>query len=114
MHFVRSWGPLLRAWSLVDDHGVARMSDIADQAEAAMHKGNGTQATALWGHLEELVGNLTDHVDWYNMRKHNTGDDDDGGVNGGVRSGGNVVAGCLASPACAARLPGMWVLAASG
>lgn len=72
----RSWGPLLRAWSLLDDHGVEQLDTLVAEAATALAHDNGTAATLAWGRAEELVGNLTDHVDWYNMRKHNTGDDD--------------------------------------
>lgn len=72
----RSWGPLLRAWSLLDDHGVLLLDAIVDDAATALSHNNGTAATLAWGQAETLVGNLTDNVDWYNMRKHNTGDDD--------------------------------------
>lgn len=72
----RSWGPLLRAWSLLDDYGVVQLDAIVNEAATALARNNGTAATLAWGRAEELVGNLTDHVDWYNMLQHNTDDDD--------------------------------------
>lgn len=50
---------------------------MVNEAATALAHNNGTAATLAWGRAEALVGNLTDNVDWYNMRKHNTGDDDD-------------------------------------
>ena len=40
-----------------------------------MNGGNGTEATALWGVLEEALTNATDAVDWYNVLLHHVPDD---------------------------------------
>ena len=40
-----------------------------------MNGGNGTEATALWGTLEEGLSNATDDVDWYNVLLHHVPDD---------------------------------------
>ena len=40
-----------------------------------MNGGNGTEATALWGVLEEGLSNATDAVDWYNVLLHHVPDD---------------------------------------
>lgn len=75
-HFVASWGPLLRSWSLVDDAGAQQLADLADATKDALARNNGTEATRLWGKVEGTVGRLTDNVNWYNMLQHNIPDDD--------------------------------------
>ena len=61
-------------------------------AQGAMNGGNGTEATALWGLLEEGLSNATDAVDWYNVLLHHVPDDAaaanglvDGAVKGSAR-----------------------------
>ena len=39
-----------------------------------MNGGNGTEATALWGVLQEGLSNATDAVDWYNVLLHHVPD----------------------------------------
>jgi len=46
-----------------------------ERAQSAVKGGNGTEATALWGALEEGLSNATDAVDWYNVLLHHVPDD---------------------------------------
>ena len=48
---------------------------LALTVQGAMNGGNGTEATALWGALEEGLSNATDAVDWYNVLLHHVPDD---------------------------------------
>ena len=46
------------------------------QVQSAVAGGQLAKATELWAALEEGISNATDNVDWYNVLRHNTGDDD--------------------------------------
>ena len=56
-----------------------------------MNGGNGTEATALWGALEEGLSNATDNVDWYNVLLHNVAHED--------AAAGGLLTGSCSSPA---------------
>ena len=43
--------------------------------QVAVAAGKLEHATELWAMLEEGIGNATDNVDWYNVLRHNVGDD---------------------------------------
>ena len=73
---------LLLRWQLAAANRAARTvsqacatSDVSLNAQGAVNGGNGTEATALWGALEEGLSNVTDAVDWYNVLRHHVPDD---------------------------------------
>ncbi|KAB1265842.1 Retinoid-inducible serine carboxypeptidase [Camelus dromedarius] len=52
---VVSWGPYLYSVSLLDDQGLAEVSEIAEQVLDAVNKGLYKEATMLWGKAEMVV-----------------------------------------------------------
>lgn len=66
-----------------------------------MNGGNGTEATALWGTLEEGLTNATDSVDWYNVLLHHV-PDDAAVANGLVHGAANLLIGRIQLVFCAA------------
>lgn len=74
--YVKTWGPLLRQWSLLDINQAASLQKVADACVEACDKGEWLNATALWGQVENVVEEYTDNVDFYNMLLHNVDDDE--------------------------------------
>lgn len=52
---VLSWGPYLYSVSLLDNKGLAEVSDIAEQVLNAVNKGFYKEATQLWGKAEMII-----------------------------------------------------------
>nr|KAF6296854.1 serine carboxypeptidase 1 [Myotis myotis] len=64
---VLSWGPYLYSMSLLDDQGLAEVSQVAEQVLDAVNKGLYKEATQLWGKAEMVVEQNTDGVNFYNI-----------------------------------------------
>nr|BAE32033.1 unnamed protein product [Mus musculus] len=64
---VLSWGPYLYSMSLLDNQGLAEVSDIAEQVLDAVNKGFYKEATQLWGKAEMIIEKNTDGVNFYNI-----------------------------------------------
>ncbi|XP_054565263.1 retinoid-inducible serine carboxypeptidase [Eptesicus fuscus] len=68
---VLSWGPYLYSMSLLDDQGLAEVSQVAEQVLDAVNKGLYKEATQLWGKAEMVVEQNTDGVNFYNILTKN-------------------------------------------
>ncbi|XP_036310063.1 retinoid-inducible serine carboxypeptidase isoform X1 [Pipistrellus kuhlii] len=64
---VLSWGPYLYSISLLDDQGLAEVSQVAEQVLDAVDKGLYKEATQLWGKAEMVIEQNTDGVNFYNI-----------------------------------------------
>lgn len=64
---VLSWGPYLYSMSLLDDQGLAEVSQVAEKVLDAVNKGLYKEATQLWGQAEMVVEQNTDGVNFYNI-----------------------------------------------
>lgn len=64
---VLSWGPYLYSMSLLDDQGLAEVSQVAEQVLDAVDKGLYKEATQLWGKAEMVIEQNTDGVNFYNI-----------------------------------------------
>eukprot|EP00271_Cylindrocystis_brebissonii_P017536 TRINITY_DN4600_c0_g2_i1.p1 TRINITY_DN4600_c0_g2~~TRINITY_DN4600_c0_g2_i1.p1 ORF type:complete len:561 (-),score=89.06 TRINITY_DN4600_c0_g2_i1:324-2006(-) len=73
--FMKVWGSQLRTLGLLDDYGQAQVDSFAVDAETAIKEGRLADATTFWGEQEEIIDELTDHVDFYNVLNHNVADD---------------------------------------
>lgn len=69
---VLSWGPYLYSMSLLDNQGLAEVSDIAEQVLDAVNKGFYKEATQLWGKAEMIIEKNTDGVNFYNILTKST------------------------------------------
>jgi len=69
MDYVNSWAPYLRATSMVDDMGFAKIADAAHQTQKAVDAGQWESATSLWGYTERVIMQVADGVDFYNILK---------------------------------------------
>lgn len=63
-----SYGPWMRANSLVNDVQSEELTDIALQAATQLAKGNGTEATNLWGIQQNAYSVMSAGVNVYNVR----------------------------------------------
>ncbi|XP_065387375.1 retinoid-inducible serine carboxypeptidase isoform X1 [Macaca fascicularis] len=52
---VLSWGPYLYSMSLLEDKGLAEVSEVAEQVLSAVNKGLYREATELWGKAEMII-----------------------------------------------------------
>jgi serine carboxypeptidase 1 len=75
MDYVNTWGPYLKALSVMDDKDLASATTQAQRCQNLADSNQWTDATYCWGDMEDLVGRLTDGVSWYNILKR--GDTDD-------------------------------------
>ncbi|KAM5149551.1 retinoid-inducible serine carboxypeptidase [Callospermophilus lateralis] len=64
---VLSWGPYLYSMSLLEDKGLAEVSNVAEQVLDAVNKGFYTEATQLWGKAETIIEKNADGVNFYNI-----------------------------------------------
>ncbi|XP_017728600.1 PREDICTED: retinoid-inducible serine carboxypeptidase [Rhinopithecus bieti] len=69
---VLSWGPYLYSMSLLEDKGLAEVSEIAEQVLKAVNKGLYREATELWGKAEMIIEQNTDGVNFYNILTKST------------------------------------------
>jgi len=75
MDYVNTWGPYLKALSVMDDKDLASTTSQAQRCQNLVDSNQWSDATNCWGDMENLVGRLTDDVSWYNILKR--GDTDD-------------------------------------
>ncbi|XP_032471797.1 retinoid-inducible serine carboxypeptidase isoform X4 [Phocoena sinus] len=64
---VLSWGPYLYSMSLLDDQGLAEVSQAAEQVLDAINKRLYKEATELWEKAEMVIEQNTDGVNFYNI-----------------------------------------------
>ncbi|XP_073735668.1 retinoid-inducible serine carboxypeptidase isoform X2 [Callorhinus ursinus] len=69
---VLSWGPFLYSMSLLDDQGLAEVSQVAEDVLDAVNKGLYKEATQLWGKAEMVIEQNTDGVNFYNILTKST------------------------------------------
>jgi len=67
--YVMSWAPYLYATSLIDDEGRDKINDAALQTKQAVEAGQWSLATQLWGRTEQVIMQVADGVDFYNILK---------------------------------------------
>ncbi len=65
--FVDAWGPFLQATSLMDDNDAAQLAPVVQQCDQAVAQGQWAQATNIWGNVENVVEQVTNGVDFYNI-----------------------------------------------
>lgn len=73
---VMTWGPYLYSTSLLDDAGLAEVSNAAEAVKRAVTDGDFTKATELWSTLESVVEQNTNGVNFYNILGQESDDDD--------------------------------------
>lgn len=64
---VLSWGPYLYSVSLLDDQGLAEVSNVAEEVLDALSKELYQEATRLWEKAEMVIEQNTDGVNFYNI-----------------------------------------------
>jgi len=67
--YVMSWAPYLYATSLIDDEGYNAINQAALQTKKAVENGQWEYATNLWGRTEQVIMQVADGVDFYNILK---------------------------------------------
>ena len=67
---VASWPTFLKESNLLDDSAFQRVSQMAQQTVAAVENSQLTQATQLWKQTQDLIIQLTDQVNPYNIQQH--------------------------------------------
>ncbi|XP_041477535.1 retinoid-inducible serine carboxypeptidase-like [Lytechinus variegatus] len=72
--YVMTWGPYLRATSLLDTVGFGAVQNVAEKTKEAFDQGNYSQATDLWGEAESVIEEYSDDVNFYNILEHNVPD----------------------------------------
>ncbi|XP_063963708.1 retinoid-inducible serine carboxypeptidase-like [Lytechinus pictus] len=72
--YVMTWGPYLRATSLLDTVGFGAVQNVAEKTKEAFDQGNYSQATNLWGEAESVIEEYSDDVNFYNILEHNVPD----------------------------------------
>jgi serine carboxypeptidase 1 len=87
---VKTWGPYLYATSLLNEKGLSEVQQVANMTEQALNAGQYAQATELWGQAEDIIEELTDDVDFYNILLHNVPDDEATKSTGGRGTGGQL------------------------
>jgi serine carboxypeptidase 1 len=70
--YTSTWGPYLQALSVVDQNEAGQIKDAADAVQQACSSGQWEQATDLWGNEEQVVEEVSDGVDFYNVLIHNS------------------------------------------
>ncbi|XP_063594723.1 retinoid-inducible serine carboxypeptidase-like [Penaeus indicus] len=71
---VLSWGPYLHSVSLVDSIGLKKVNSKAQEVANAVKAGKMGDATKLWSEAEDVVENVTNGVNFYNILNHNKDD----------------------------------------
>ncbi|XP_053309002.1 retinoid-inducible serine carboxypeptidase [Spea bombifrons] len=64
---VLSWGPYLYSISLLDEQGLKRVQESANDVQNAINKGQYELATDLWSKAENVIEENTDNVNFYNI-----------------------------------------------
>lgn len=62
-----SWGPFLYTNSRLDAYGAVKVKQSVDKTAEFMRNGQFENATYQWGEVEDLVLNLSNQVDFYNI-----------------------------------------------
>ncbi|XP_030841632.1 retinoid-inducible serine carboxypeptidase [Strongylocentrotus purpuratus] len=73
--YVMTWGPYLKATSLLDSVGFAAVQDVAERTKEAFDQGNYSRSTELWGEAENVIETYSDDVNFYNILEHNVPDE---------------------------------------
>ena len=60
--------------SLIDSKQKEELTSFTNKIKNALNKGDGTEATSLWGAMEKKVDRQTNGVDWYNILKDDSND----------------------------------------
>ncbi|TKR69490.1 hypothetical protein L596_021642 [Steinernema carpocapsae] len=74
MDFVNTWGPYLHTMSYLDDAELTEVNAQANQCQKLCDSNKWSEATECWNDMENLVGELTDGVSWYNILKRGNTD----------------------------------------
>lgn len=69
---VMTWGPYLYTTSLLDDYGLAEVSNVAEAVKKAVEQEKFLEATALWSQTETVVEQNTNNVNFYNILTQDT------------------------------------------
>uniref|UniRef100_A0AC35TQF7 Carboxypeptidase n=1 Tax=Rhabditophanes sp. KR3021 TaxID=114890 RepID=A0AC35TQF7_9BILA len=75
MDFVNTWPDYLRALSFLDGKDYQQLKGQAQICDKLVKNNKWDQATDCWGDMENLVGNVTNDVSWYNILKRDSTDD---------------------------------------
>lgn len=70
--FVNAWGDYLFTTSEVNAQGQADINAAAQLCAQAVQAQNWTEATNLWGNVEEVIENVTFNIDFYNILQRNS------------------------------------------
>lgn len=62
-----TWGQYLYTMSFLDKSNLLTLNKVVSEIRQALVAGEGAKATQLWGAAEDLVEQLTNGVDWYNI-----------------------------------------------
>ncbi|XP_003384527.1 PREDICTED: retinoid-inducible serine carboxypeptidase-like [Amphimedon queenslandica] len=73
---VLTWGPYLYATSLINENELAQIQEKAMKCKDALLAGQGKNSTILWGETQDLVEELSDNVNVYNILEHNSNTDE--------------------------------------
>lgn len=65
--FVFSWAPLLRDVSRLEINGAEKANILAEQIKRQIANGQNSDATETWSQLEEVIGENSNSVDFYNF-----------------------------------------------
>merc|ERR1712226_34823 len=66
-----SWGPYLYQFNLLDEMDLNRVNRAAMSAAKAVEEGDYEKSTRMWALTEDIIDNVTDHVNVYNVLQHN-------------------------------------------
>ncbi|CEF62455.1 Retinoid-inducible serine carboxypeptidase [Strongyloides ratti] len=75
MDFVNTWPEYLYSLSFLDDRDLSIAKSKANECQKLVDGGKFSDATNCWGDMENIIGDLTNGVSWYNILK-NSGTDD--------------------------------------
>jgi len=75
MDYVNTWGPYLKALSLLDDKDLTRVNSQAQHCQNLVNSNQWTDATYCWGTMENLVESVTNDVSFYNVLKRSNTDE---------------------------------------
>ncbi|XP_013392846.1 retinoid-inducible serine carboxypeptidase [Lingula anatina] len=70
-----TWGPYLKATSLIDEHGLQLINGSVVVARKAYDNGKYGLATDEWGKTQEILESLTGGVNFYNILQWNSQED---------------------------------------
>ncbi|KAH9365429.1 hypothetical protein HPB48_003219 [Haemaphysalis longicornis] len=62
-----TWGQYLYTMSFLDKSNLLTLNKVVSEIRQALVAGQGAKATQLWAAAEDLVEQLTNGVDWYNI-----------------------------------------------